>query len=256
MGFPAALSVITTTGIGLAAMWGAARLALAVVWLVIALLLLVFHLRFMALNFLQPGVLNRVHFGHLWLSLSFGVVALPGVALAANLPFGLREGVLMVALGAFSMGGMLGALTVIFLLQRALSTGLPRPALAPLMFAVGPIIVVYALFSLLLLQYVKGYGVTIPQIVFSLVVLTAWGIALVNDALAVMVYRGYQQAGVPAGPLMWGVVDIFAGIGLLAVATDAIGIKGALVVGVGLAAAVLGALVFLWVWVRNAASGR
>ncbi len=124
------------------------------------------------------------------------------------------------------------------------------------MFAVGPIIVVYALFSLLLLQYVKGYGVTIPQIVFSLVVLTAWGIALVNDALAIMVYRGYQQAGVPAGPLMWGVVDIFAGIGLLAVATDAIGIKGALVVGVGLAAAVLGALVFLWVWVRNAASGR
>jgi hypothetical protein len=210
-------------------------------------LLGLFHLRFLALNFLQPGVLDRIHFGHFLLSLSFGLMALPGMAGAAYLPAGLREGVLVVALGAFGVGGMLGSLTLIFLLRRTLNTGLPRPMLAPLVFFLGPLVAVYTFFALILLDYLRLYGMAIPQVLSLLVVLMAWGIVLVGEGLAAMVYQGYRQTGIPTGPLRWGLVDAFVGPALLAVATWAVGLRYPLVTVLGVLSVGWGALLFLWV---------
>ncbi len=244
---PAALSAVLTTGLGLAAVLGLGWIPLMALWLAVVLLLGLFHLRFLALNFLQPGVLDRIHFGHFLLSLSFGLIALPGMAGAAYLPAGLREGVLVVALGAFGVGGMLGSLTLIFLLRRTLNTGLPRPVLAPLAFFLGPLVAVYTFFALILLDFLRIYGMAIPQVLSLLVVLMAWGIVLAGEGLAAMVYQGYRQTGIPTGPLRWGLVEALTGPALLAVATWAVGLRYPPVVALGVVSVALGALVFLWV---------
>ena len=244
MAFPAALAAVLTTGVGLAAVFGAPPFWLGVAWVVIAVPVWVFHLRFLALNFLQPGVLDRIHFGHFLLSLSLGVLSVPGMALAARLPNGWRAGVLMLALGAFGVGGMLGSLTLIFLLRRALSIGLPRPSFAPLVFFIGPLVAVYTIFTLLLLTYLGEFGVHMPEVVFSVTVLTAWGVGLAGEALAAMVYQGYRQVGVPFSALNWGLVDAFVGPGLLGIATWSVGLRGWLVLVVTLGGALLGALLF------------
>ncbi len=219
MGFPVALAVGGSTSIGLAAALGVAPGVLALLWLLFALPGLAFHLRFLALSFLQPGLLDRLHFGHFWLALALGAIAVPGMGLAYRVPRLLREGVLVVALGSFSVGGMLGALTLIFLLRRALNTGLPRPALAPLMFVLAPLIGVYTTFALLLVQYSAREGLPLPPLVTRLMILTAWGITGISEALAALVYAGYRRVGVPFGPLQWSLLDAFLGPGLLALLT-------------------------------------
>ncbi len=243
--FPAALAAVLTTGVGLAAVFGVATTPLAAVWLAFALPVWLFHLRFLALNFLQPGVLERIHFGHFLLALSLGVLAVPAMAFAWQVPTTWRSGILLLGLGAFGVGGMLGSLTLIFLLRRALSTGLPRPALAPLVFFIGPLVAVYTIFALLLMIYLNLFGVDIPEVVFSLVVLMAWGIALAGEVLAVMVYQGYRYTGVPLNALRWGLVDAFVGPGLLGIASWGAGMRGWPVRAVTVGGAVLGALLFL-----------
>ncbi len=243
--FPAALSAVVTVGLALASMlWPEGVLALAVAWLVLALMLQLFHLRFVALNFLQPGVLDRLHFGHFLLALSFGLVALPGMAAAPALPSGLREAVLVVALGGFGVGGMLGALTLIFLLRRVLMVGLPAPALAPMVFFIAPLVAVYVLFTLLLLTYISAFGLPIPPVLSSLMVLMAWGVALAGETLAAMIYQGYRQAGVPYGPLLWGLVDAAVGPGLLAIASWSVGLRWPVVGWLAAASALVGMALF------------
>ncbi len=260
MAFPAALAAVLTTGVGLAAVFGAPATWLALTWLVVATPVWFFHLRFLALNFLQPGVLERIHFGHFLIALSLGVVAVPGIALAYNLPNWLQGGVLILSLGAFGVGGMLGSLTLIFLLRRALSTGLPRPIFAPLVFFVSPLVAVYTIFTLLLLDYLSRSGLFMPPVVFVLTVFTAWGIDLAGVLLAAMVYQGYRRVKIPFNALSWGVVDVFVGLGLMGIVTWSIGLRGQLVAAVtGIGALVGGLLFFVIAWKyhrRSARSGR
>ncbi len=258
MAFPAALAAVLTTGVGLAAVFGAPATWLALTWLVVATPVWFFHLRFLALNFLQPGVLERIHFGHFLIALSLGVVAVPGIALAYNLPKWLQGGVLILSLGAFGVGGMLGSLTLIFLLRRALSTGLPRPIFAPLVFFISPLVAVYAVFTLLLLDYLSRSGLFMPPVVFVLTVFTAWGIDLAGVVLAVMVYQGYRRVKVPFSALSWGTVDVFVGFGLLGVASWGIGLRGQLVSAITVVSALAGALLFFviaWEYHRRFARG-
>ncbi|NPA26179.1 MAG: protein kinase [Chloroflexi bacterium] len=266
MAFPAALSALLTTGSALAWVFGQllghpiAAVHIAAVWGLIAIPLFLFHLHFVALNFLQPGVLNRLHFGHFLPTLSLGLLALPGLALAPSLPPGWKEAAQILALGAFGVGGMLGALTLIFLFRRALSIGLPSPSLAPLVFLIVPVVVVYATATLLLFGYLAQTGLVIPQAVFHMTVYTAWGIALAGEVLAWMLYWGYRWAGVPWTPLRWGLVDAFTGPALLALLTWSTGLRGWPVLLTAAGSGLAGVLLFVYIawglWRRRRAEIR
>lgn len=199
---------------------------LVILWVAAYLLIFFFNLRFLALNFLQPGVLERFHFGHFLQTITYVLIALPGMAIVPLLTDRFADLALILSLAAFAVGGILGALVVTFLFQRILTVGLPTPALSPLVFSIAPLVAAYTLFVLFLVSYLQGQGVYLPPIFSRLIVLMALGLILTGEGLAIMLFIGYARAQIPRTPLWWGLVDPFVGVATISIAANVFGIEG------------------------------
>jgi len=252
MAAPAALAALLLSTLVLAAglvplFSGQLLVFLLLVWVLAYLLIFFFNLRFLALNFLQPGVLKRFHFGHFLQTLTYGLIALPGIVLASALSGWMADLALMLSLTAFVVGGMLGALMVVFLFQRVLSVGLPTPALSPLTFSTAPLIATYAIFILLLFVYIQGQGVELPLVISRLVVFTAFGLLLAGGGLEVMLFIGYMRGHIPRTPLWWGLVDPFSGVAMLSLAAILNGMQGTFFQTLAALSAFIGVFAYLFV---------
>lgn len=220
---------------------------LTALWVIIYLVTFFFNLHFLALNFLQPGVAERFHFGHFLQALTYGLIALPGMALAPLLSGWVADIALLLSLAAFVVGGILGALMVIFLFQRILNVGLPTPALSPMVFFIAPLITTYTLFTLFLMSYLLKHGVVLPPVFFRLIIFTALGLLLAGEGLATMLFIGYTRDKIPRTPLWWSLVDPFSGIAALSVIASFFGIQPAFFSVVATTTAVAGALFYLYI---------
>ena len=203
-------------------------------------------------TFTATASLKEFHFGLFLQPLVFGLHAIPAVTMSGMLPQPWSDLSLLLGLTAFGIGGMIGALALIFIFERFMTYGLPEPSVAPTSLLIMPSITVYSLFVLKTMHLlVHHYKVHIDHIWFVLVSLMGIGVMGAAATLGLIVLYAYFKHKVPFGPSWWSFVCPFVALSVLSSVTYQIaGKHGLFLVSAALALVVV-TFIYLYVGIKT-----
>lgn len=185
------------------------------VWLLAYIIAFVLGFQILFNTFANTTTLKEFHFGLFLQPLTYGLVAIPGISMVSMLPKAIGEIALLLGLTAFAIGGMIGALALIFIFQRFFTYGLPDPKVAPTTLLIMPSITIYSIFFFRMLHYLAHHGVEMPPVIFEIVALLAIGLMGAAATLGIIILAIYFKTHVPFGASWWSFVCPFVALSVL-----------------------------------------
>jgi len=190
------------------------------VWMLSFVIALILGGQILLNTFTATASLREFHFGLFLQPLVLGLHAIPAVTMSGMLPEPWGDMSLLLGLTAFGIGGVIGALALIFIFERFMTYGLPEPSVAPTSLLMMPSITVYTLFVLKTMHLlVHHYKVHIDHVWFVLVSLMGIGVMGAAATLGLIVLYAYFRHKVPFGPGWWSFVCPFVALSVLSSVT-------------------------------------
>jgi tellurite resistance protein TehA-like permease len=214
-------------------------------WVLSAAITLILGFMILVNSFAAGNSLQQFHFGILFQPLVYGLNAIPGIAMSSYVTGVLKYMTLLGGLTLFSVGGVIGALAVIFLFLRLLEHGLPPQRTAPTVLLLLPSISVYTIFVLRLFHFINHTTPFFPPIIFTLVALTGFGIMLVSTLLGLLLLLLFVKEHIPFSSTWWSFVCPMVALSVLTTITFVFVKHPALLL---LSVASLGVAVLLYVY--------
>jgi len=221
------------------------------IWLFVYFLTFVLGFQILFNTFAYTTSLETFHLGLFLQPLSYGMVAVPGVSMASMLPGTMGDIALLLGLTAFSVGGIIGSLALIFIFQRFITYGLPDPSVAPTSLLLMPSITVYSIFVFKLLHYLGHHGMVVPHILLKVIAYTAIGFMGASATLGLILVWVYFREHVPFGPSWWSFVCPFVALSVLSSITYQFSGHHGLFLGSAILALVVAVLLYLYVGVAT-----
>jgi tellurite resistance protein TehA-like permease len=184
-------------------------------WIVAVLLVGVLGLQIMLNSFAVPMEISEFHLGLFLQPLAYGLVAIPGVRMAALLPGGYADASLIIGVTLGALGTAIAALVTAFAILRFLTAGLPDPEAAPTTLLMMPAISVYTILTLFALHYVMHHGVEVPHVWFKLVTAIGWGMMAATTTVGLLILVDYFRHHVPLNPSWWAFVCPFVAFSVM-----------------------------------------
>jgi tellurite resistance protein TehA-like permease len=189
------------------------------VWLLAYVIVFVFSFQILFNTFAATTKLEEFHFGLFLQPLAYGMIAVPGISIANMVAGPMGEYALLLGLTAFGVGGIIGSLALIFIVQRFFTYGLPDPSVAPTTLLLMPSITIYSIFVLRGFHYLAHHEVVVSPVFYKLVALMGIGFMGAAATLGLIVLYVYFRARVPFGPSWWSFVCPFVSLSVLSSVT-------------------------------------
>lgn len=190
-----------------------------VLWLIAYIFVFLISFQILFNTFSTTTTLKEFHFGLFLQPLAYGMVAVPGVSMSSMLPEPLGDVAVLLGLTAFGIGGIIGSLALIFIVQRFFTYGHPDPEVTPTTLLIMPSITVYSLFVLKTMHYIGHHGVEIAKIFYQLTALMSIGFMGAAATLGLLMLYVYFQNKIPFGPSWWSFVCPFVALSVLSSVT-------------------------------------
>jgi len=184
-------------------------------WVVAVVLVGVLGFQILLNSLIAPTDISEFHLGLFLQPLAYGLVAIPGVRMAALLPGLMGDISLLVGLTLGVLGTAIAMLVTTLAALRFFTNGLPGPESAPTMLLMLPAISVYTILTLFTLHYVMHHGVEIHHVWFKLIVAIGWGLMASTTIVGLLILIDYFRSEVPFSPNWWGFVCPFVAFSVL-----------------------------------------
>lgn len=184
-------------------------------WVLAVLLVGVLGLQIMLNSFATPMEISEFHLGLFLQPLAYGLVAIPGVRMAAMLPGAYADTALIVGVTLGALGTTIAALVTAFAILRFMTAGLPGPEAAPTTLLMMPAISVYTILTLFTLHYVMHHGVGVNHVWFKLITAIGWGMMAATTLVGLLILVDYFRHHVPLNPSWWAFVCPFVAFSVI-----------------------------------------
>ncbi|WP_457631340.1 SLAC1 family transporter [Oceanithermus sp.] len=184
-------------------------------WILAVALVSVLGLQIMLNSFAVPMEISEFHLGLFLQPLAYGLVAIPGVRMAAMLPGAYADASLIIGVTLGALGTAIAALVTTFAILRFMTAGLPDPEAAPTTLLMMPAISVYTILTLFTLHYVMHHGVEVPHVWFKLITAIGWGMMAATTTVGLLILVDYFRHHVPLNPSWWAFVCPFVAFSVM-----------------------------------------
>lgn len=189
------------------------------VWLVAYAITFIIGFQIVFNTFVEKTDIGTFHFGLFLQPLTYGLLAIPGVAMSSMLEPTAGIISLLLGLTSFVVGGLIGSFSLIFIIQRFMEHGFPEPSVAPTSLLIMPSITVYTIFVLKLMHFLVHEKVIIPHSIIEIIALTGIGLMGVASTLGLLVILAYFKYHIPFNPSWWSFVCPFVALSVLSSVT-------------------------------------
>lgn len=186
-----------------------------IIWLAAYAITFIIGFQIIFNTFVEKTDIGSFHFGLFLQPLTYGLLAIPGVSMASMLDPTSGTIALLLGLTSFTIGALIGTLSLIFIAQRFVEHGFPEPSVAPTSLLIMPSITVYTIFVLRLLHYMKHHNVEIPHTIMEIISLTGIGLMGVAATLGLLIVIAYFKYHIPFNPSWWSFVCPFVSLSVL-----------------------------------------
>jgi len=184
-------------------------------WILAVLLVGGLGLQIMLNSFATPMEISEFHLGLFLQPLAYGLVAIPGVRMAAMLPGPYADTALIIGVTLGALGTAIAALVTTFAVLRFLTAGLPSPEAAPTTLLMMPAISVYTILTLFALHYVMHQGAEVHRVWFKMITAIGWGMMAATTLVGLLILVDYFRHHVPLTPSWWAFVCPFVAFSVM-----------------------------------------